>query len=55
MARMVRVLGLEKVEWRTWWRSVDFWFAMAVLLLPFGFLLLALRWEPVRVRILSRR
>jgi len=28
---------------------------MATLLLPFGFVLLLFQWEPVRVRLLSRR
>ncbi|HXH81456.1 MAG TPA: hypothetical protein VNN07_00850 [Candidatus Tectomicrobia bacterium] len=54
MERMARLLGVDKVDWSQWWRSADFWLAMATLLLPFGFLLLVFRLEPVRVRIRRR-
>ena len=36
---------------RTCWRSLDFWVALATLLLPFGFVLQVLRWEPIRARL----
>jgi hypothetical protein len=53
--RLLRALGLRRWDWRTCWRTVDFWLAMATLLLPFGFLLLLLEWEPIRARVRLRR
>jgi len=53
--RILKVLGLTGFEWKTCWRSLDFWVATATFLLPFGFVLQILRWEPVRVRVRSRR
>ena len=56
MSRLLKPLGLEPWDWKTFWRSVDFWLAMAVLIVPFGPLLLVpLRWEPVRVRVRALR
>jgi hypothetical protein len=53
--RLLRALGLRRWDWRTCWRTVDFWLAMATLLLPFGFLLLLLEWEPIRALVRPRR
>jgi hypothetical protein len=53
--RLLRALGFRYWDWRTCWRTVDFWIAMATLLLPFGFLLLLLQWEPIRTRVGLRR
>jgi len=49
-------MGLEPWDWKRCWKSFDFWLAVAVLVLPFGPLLLVpLRWEPVRVRVQTLR
>jgi len=53
--RLLRALGIRRWDWRTCWREGDFWLCMATLLIPFGFVLLILRWEPVRARILRPR
>ena len=56
MSRWLRPLGLEPWDWKTCWKSVDFWLALAVLVIPFGLLLLvSLRWERVRVRVEALR
>lgn len=56
MSRWLKPLGLEPWDWKTFWRSVDFWLATTILIVPFGLLLLvALRWEPVRVRVQALR
>ena len=52
--RLLRILGIRRWDWRTCWRSGDFWLALATWLLPFGFLLLVLQWEPIRVRVRPR-
>ena len=52
---LLRALGIRRWDWRTCWRQSDFWLVIATLLLPFGFLLLLLRWDPVRVRVRPRR
>ena len=49
--RLVRALLVRRWDWRTCWRSFDFWLAIATLVLPFGFVLLALQWKPVRAPI----
>ena len=49
--RLVRALLVRRWDWRTCWRSFDFWLAIATLVLPFGFVLLALQSKPVRARI----
>jgi hypothetical protein len=53
--RLLRALGIRRWDLRTCWREGDFWLCMATLLLPFGFVLLLFRWEPVRARILRPR
>jgi len=53
---LLRALGFRRWNLRTCWRERDFWLCMATLLLPFGFVLLLFRWQPVRARIsLDRR
>jgi len=52
---LLRALGFRRWNWRTCWREGDFWLCMATLLLPFGFVLLLFRWEPLRDRIFSHR
>jgi len=51
LLRGLRALGLRRWDRRTCWRELDFWVAMATLLLPFGFVLQVLRWEPIRARL----
>jgi hypothetical protein len=53
--RLSQALGFRRWNWRTCWRTADFWLAMATLLLPFGFVLLVLQWEPIRARVRVRR
>ena len=56
MSHWLKSMGLEPWDWKRCWKSFDFWLAVAVLVLPFGPLLLVpLRWEPVRVRIRALR
>jgi hypothetical protein len=49
--RCLRALGFQRWDRRTCWRELDFWVALATLLLPFGFVFQLLRWEPVRARL----
>ena len=46
--RWTTKLGLTGWDWRTCWKSVDFWLVVASIILPFGFLLLLLPRHPVR-------
>jgi hypothetical protein len=47
--RLIRQLGLDRIDWRTCWRSLQFWLTVASVLLPFGFLLLLLPRHPLHV------
>lgn len=47
--RWAKRLGLNGWDWRTCWKSADFWLVMASILLPLGFLLLLLPRHPLRV------
>jgi hypothetical protein len=51
---LLRSLGIRRWDWRTCWRDLGFWVALATLLLPFGFVFQVLRWEPIRVRLFPR-
>jgi len=51
LRRCLRTLGFRRWDRRTCWRDLDFWVALATLLLPFGFVLQVLRWEPIRARL----
>ena len=53
--RFTRQLGLDRLEWRTCWKSLDFWLTVGSLLLPFGFLLLLLPRHPLRVTLRRSR
>jgi hypothetical protein len=53
--KSIRDVFVRRWDWRTCWRSPDFWLAVATLVLPFGFVLLALQYEPVRARLRSGR
>ena len=56
MGRWLKPLGLEPWDWKACWKSVDFWLALAVFVIPLGPLLLVpLRWESVRVRVQALR
>ena len=52
---LLHALGFRRWNWRTCWRNREFWLCMATLLLPFGFLLLLVRWQPLRARIFPDR
>ncbi|HTO11408.1 MAG TPA: hypothetical protein VMQ51_07535 [Candidatus Binatia bacterium] len=52
---LLQALGFRRWDWRTCWREGDFWLCMAILLLPFGFVLLLFRWGAMRARIFSDR
>lgn len=43
--------GLDGWDWRTCWKSIDFWLITASILLPFGVLLLLLPRHPLRVSV----
>lgn len=49
--RWVKRMGLDRCEWRTCWRSLDFWLILGSILLPLGFLLLLLPRHPLRVTV----
>ncbi len=53
--KSIRDVFVRRWDWRTCWRSPDFWLAVATLVLPFGLVLLALQYEPVRARLRSGR
>ena len=52
---LLRALGIRRWDWRTCWRTYDFWRFVAVWFVPFGFLLLVLEWQPIRARVRPRR
>ena len=54
MRRWLRPLGLKPWDWKTCWKSFDFWLAVVVLVLPLGLLLLPIRAVRVRVRAFRR-
>jgi len=49
--RWAKRLGLGGWNWRTCWRSVDFWLIAASIVLPLGFLLLLIPRHPLRVTV----
>lgn len=53
--RLLGALGIRRWDWRTCWRTYEFWLAVIVWFVPFGFVFLVLEWEPVRARIRRRR
>ena len=53
--RLIRQLRLDRLEWRTCWKSLNFWLTIASVLLPFGFLLLLLPRHPLRVTLRRSR
>jgi len=53
--RLIRALLTRRWDWRTCWRRVDFWLALAALVLPFGFVLLALQLRLVASRMRASR
>jgi len=42
--------GLQRMIENEFWKSSTFWLTVAAIVLPFGWLLFALKLEPVRVR-----
>jgi hypothetical protein len=53
--RWTRRLGLDAWQWRTCWKSLDFWLVVASILLPGGFFLLLLPRHPLRVTLRRSR
>jgi hypothetical protein len=53
--RWARRLGLGNWDWRTFWKSADFWLIAGSILLPLGFLLLLLPRHPLRVTVRRSR
>ncbi|HEX5815468.1 MAG TPA: hypothetical protein VF010_09080 [Methylomirabilota bacterium] len=49
--RWAKRLGLGGRDWRTCWRSLEFWLIIASIVLPLGFLLLLLPRHPLRVTV----
>ena len=47
--RWARRLGLDGCDWRTCWKSADFWLIVGSIVLPFGFLLLLVPRHPLRI------
>ena len=42
--------GMDRIRESGFWRSSTFWLTVAAIVLPFGWLLFALKLEPVRIR-----
>jgi len=55
MRRWVRQLGLDRWEWRTCWKSLEFWLVVASIVLPGGFFLLLLPRHPLRITLRRSR
>jgi hypothetical protein len=53
--RWIRQLGLDRWEWQTCWKSLEFWLVVASIVLPGGFLLLLLPRHPLRVTLRRSR
>ena len=49
--RWATVLGLRGWDWKTCWRSLDFWLLVGSIVLPLGFLLVLLPRHPLRVTV----
>ena len=49
--RWVKRLGLDGRDWRTAWKSLEFWLIVASIVLPLGFLLLLLPRHPLRITV----
>lgn len=41
---------MDRIRESEFWRSSTFWLTVAAIVLPFGWLLFALKLEPVRIR-----
>jgi hypothetical protein len=53
--RWMRYLGLDRWQWRTCWKSLDFWLIVGSIVLPGGFFLLLLPRHPLRVTLRRSR
>jgi hypothetical protein len=49
--RWIRRLGLDRLDWRTCWKSLEFWLMVGSIILPGGFFLLLVPRHPLRVTI----
>jgi hypothetical protein len=53
--RFLQRLGLDRLEWRTCWRSLEFWLTVGSIVLPGGFFLLLVPRHPLRVTLRRSR
>lgn len=53
--RWIHRLGLDRWEWRTCWKSLEFWLIVGSIVLPGGFFLLLLPRHPLRVTLRRSR
>ena len=53
--RWIRQLGLDRWDWRTCWKSLQFWLIVGSIVLPGGFFLLLLPRHPLRVTLRRSR
>ena len=53
--RWIRQLGLDRWEWRTCWKSLEFWLIVGSIVLPGGFFLLLVPRHPLRVTLRRSR
>jgi hypothetical protein len=51
----MRQLGLDRWEWRTCWKSLEFWLIVGSIVLPGGFFLLLVPRHPLRVTLRRSR
>jgi hypothetical protein len=49
--RWLRRLALDTWNWRTCWKSLEFWLIVGSIVLPLGFLLLLVPRHPLRVTV----
>ena len=53
--RWIHRLGRNRWDWRTCWKSLDFWLIVGSIVLPGGFFLLLLPRHPLRVTLRRSR
>jgi hypothetical protein len=53
--RWIHRFGLDRWEWRTCWKSLEFWLIVGSIVLPGGFFLLLLPRHPLRVTLRRSR
>jgi len=53
--RWIARLGLDRLDWRICWRSLEFWLIVASIILPGGFFLLLVPRNPLRIALRRSR